>query len=273
MGDAVFVRARPHTPFRPGAGNSEGPNPALTNSELFRRSFAAMEKIVLQSTPPINLEVVNSRASRNITLRIQLRKKDTVRLYVPRKTRRDDILAIARANEPWIRAQLEKLPPLIVPTHGTSIHYRGNPYRIVPGPSPGVRFDGKVFTVGSETDDIPDAVKQFLIDKAAAYMKPLVYRCARELEQEVIEVRFRDPVSSWGSCSRAGRVTLSWRLAMAPPYVQRTVAIHEACHLAEMNHGKRFYSLLTRFCPEHRAADRWDSAFGRILQRYEFRDG
>ena len=229
-----------------------------------------MEKIVFQSTPPINLEIVNSRASRNITLRIQLRQKDTVRLYVPSKTKRDDILAITRANEPWIRVQLEKLPPLIVPTHGTSILYRGNPYRIVPGSNPGVRFDGKVLEVGSETGGIPDAVKQFLIEKAAAYMEPLVYRCARKLKREVSEVRFRDPVSSWGSCSRAGRVTLSWRLAMAPPYVQRAVAIHEACHLEEMNHGKKFYSLLEELCPEHRAADRWDSVFGRILQRYDF---
>lgn len=229
-----------------------------------------MEKIVFQSLPPINLEVLNSRACRNITLRIQLRKKDTVRLYVPRTTTRDDILAITRTNEPWIRAQFGKLPPLIAPTHGTSIHYRGNTYRIVPGSVPGVRFDGKVLAVGGEADDVPGSVKQFLIEKAAGYMEPLVYRYARKLGREVREVRFRDPVSRWGSCSHAGRVTLSWRLAMAPPYVQRTVAIHEACHLAELNHGKRFYNLLNRFCPEHRAADSWDSEFGRILQRYDF---
>ena len=232
-----------------------------------------MEKFVFQTTPPINLEVLSSRASRNITLRIQLRKKDTVRICVPRNTGRDDILAIARKNEPWIRAQLGKLPPLIVPNHDESIHYQGRTYRIVRGSASGVRFNGSALEVGGETNGAPVAIKQFLIERAAGYMEPVVHRCARELGQEVSEVRFRDPVSSWGSCSHAGRVTLSWRLAMAPPYVQRAVAIHEACHLAEMNHGTGFYDLLRRFCPEHGAADRWDAAFGRILQRYDFSGG
>ena len=232
-----------------------------------------MEKIVFQSTTPINLEVLSSRASRNISFRVQLRKKDTFRVRVPRHTTRDDILAIARTNEPWIREQLEKLPPLVVPTHGKSIHYQGNRHRIVPGSVPGVRFDGTVLKVGGNAGDVPGAIKRFLIGKAAGYMEPVVYSCARKLGREVRDVRFRDPVSIWGSCSRAGRVTLSWRLAMAPLYVQRTIAIHEACHLAEMNHGKRFYGLLRKFCPEYRAADRWDSEFGRILQRYDFGDG
>lgn len=191
-------------------------------------------------------------------------------MRAPRNTTRDDILAIARTNESWIREQLEKLPPLLVPTHGESIHYQGNRYRIVPGSVPGVRFDGKVLEVGCEAGSVPGAIKQFLIGKAAGYMEPVVHNCARELGRDVREVRFRDPVSIWGSCSRAGRVTLSWRLAMAPPYVQRAVAIHEACHLAEMNHGRRFYSLLGRLCPGYRAADRWDFEFGRILQRYDF---
>ncbi len=232
-----------------------------------------METIVFQSTPPFNLEVLSSRASRNITFRVQLRKKDTIRVRVPRNTARNDILAITRTNEPWIREQLERLPPLVAPTHGKSIHYLGNSCRIVPGSVSGVRFDGEVLEVGGEAGDVPGAIKRFLIGKAAGYMEPVVHNCARELGREVREVRFRDPVSIWGSCSRTGRVTLSWRLAMAPPYVQKAVAIHEACHLAEMNHGKRFYSLLTRFCPDYRAADRWDSAFGRILQRYDFGNG
>ncbi|MCY4141131.1 MAG: SprT family zinc-dependent metalloprotease [Rhodobacteraceae bacterium] len=231
-----------------------------------------MEEIVFESTHPIYVEVLSSRASRNITLRVQLRKKDTIRMRVPRNTTRDDILAIARTNESWIRDQLEKLPPLVVPTHGESIHYQGIRCRIVPGSVPGVRIDGKVLEVGCKAAEVPREIKQFLIGKAAGYMKPVVYGCARELGREVREVRFRDPVSIWGSCSRAGRVTLSWRLAMAPPYVQRAVAIHEACHLAEMNHGRRFYSLLRKFCPGYRAADRWDSDFGRTLQRYDFGD-
>ncbi|MDR2769991.1 MAG: M48 family metallopeptidase [Rickettsiales bacterium] len=67
----------------------------------------------------------------------------------------------------------------------------------------------------------------------------------------------KDTRSRWGSCSAAGAISLSWRLAFAPPPVMRYVVVHECCHLAEMNHGAEFWNLVARFCPGHGAARAW----------------
>lgn len=54
----------------------------------------------------------------------------------------------------------------------------------------------------------------------------------------------------WGSCSTAGQINLNPSLIKAPVHCVEYVLIHELCHLIEHNHGKGFYSLLDRYCPE-----------------------
>jgi predicted metal-dependent hydrolase len=63
--------------------------------------------------------------------------------------------------------------------------------------------------------------------------------------------------SRWGSCSVRGTISYCYRLVMAPPEVIDAVVAHEICHLAHMNHSRRFYALLDKVCPDHRARMKW----------------
>ncbi|MDE3132085.1 MAG: M48 family metallopeptidase, partial [Acidobacteriota bacterium] len=67
----------------------------------------------------------------------------------------------------------------------------------------------------------------------------------------------RDQRTRWGSCSRAGAISLNWRLLLAPEAVLGYVIWHEVCHLAFMDHSPRFWGLVARYCPEHREHARW----------------
>ena len=76
----------------------------------------------------------------------------------------------------------------------------------------------------------------------------------------------KDTRSRWGSCSASGAVSLSWRLAFAPPDVMRYVVIHECCHMAEMNHSSRFWALVGKhYGPGYKSANRWLSREGKTL--------
>lgn len=62
--------------------------------------------------------------------------------------------------------------------------------------------------------------------------------------------------SRWGSCSRDGKILLSWRLIHFPMHIVDYVIAHEIAHLKEMNHGPRFWSTLERILPDyHHAKD------------------
>ncbi len=63
--------------------------------------------------------------------------------------------------------------------------------------------------------------------------------------------------SRWGSCSARGTLSFCYRLIMAPPEAVDAVVAHEICHLAHLNHSRRFYSLLDRVCPDHRESMKW----------------
>ena len=68
---------------------------------------------------------------------------------------------------------------------------------------------------------------------------------------EPAAVSLRDPRSRWGSASRAGRLSFSWRLVLAPPEALETVVIHELAHLRVFGHGPRFWAVVAARRPDH----------------------
>jgi predicted metal-dependent hydrolase len=60
--------------------------------------------------------------------------------------------------------------------------------------------------------------------------------------------------TQWGVCTEGGRLRLSWRLVHFAPTLADYVVAHEAAHLVEMNHSKRFWKVVEALYPEWRAA-------------------
>lgn len=70
-------------------------------------------------------------------------------------------------------------------------------------------------------------------------------------------VSVKDQRSLWASCSQEGNLNFSWRLLLAPDAVLDYIVVHELAHRIEMNHSRRFWSVVERLCPEHRSHRRW----------------
>jgi predicted metal-dependent hydrolase len=99
----------------------------------------------------------------------------------------------------------------------------------------------------------------------------LTEACAREaarLGLRYARIRIADQRTRWGSCSRRGTLSFSWRLVLAPPPVLDYVAVHELCHLAEPSHSPRFWALVERARPTYRAERRWLHDHGHELLAY-----
>ena len=63
-------------------------------------------------------------------------------------------------------------------------------------------------------------------------------------------------------------LSYSWRLILAPPFVLDYLAAHEAAHLVEMNHSRRFWRLVEGINPHVVSAKAWLDAHGGDLHRY-----
>ncbi|MFQ5347911.1 MAG: M48 family metallopeptidase, partial [Rhodothalassiaceae bacterium] len=90
-----------------------------------------------------------------------------------------------------------------------------------------------------------------------ADLAPAAGGFAERLAVAIGRIAIRDGRSRWGSCSRRGVLSFSWRLILAPPEVLGYVAAHEVVHLKEMNHGPRFWALLDSLIGDSRAPRRW----------------
>lgn len=65
------------------------------------------------------------------------------------------------------------------------------------------------------------------------------------------KITVRSQKTRWGSCTSAGSLSFNYRLMKFRKEVIDYVIIHELCHLKEMNHSKKFWKLVERFCPDY----------------------
>lgn len=65
-------------------------------------------------------------------------------------------------------------------------------------------------------------------------------------------ISIRDQVSRWGSCSSRNNLNFNYKIVLLPQHLADYIIVHELCHLKEMNHGKKFWDLVSEQIPDFR---------------------
>ena len=101
----------------------------------------------------------------------------------------------------------------------------------------------------------PEEIER-LRKEAKAYLPERLAMFAERYSFDYNQVRIKNNVSNWGSCSRKGNINLNLRLMTLPEDLRDYVILHELCHLRHPNHGKGFHSLLESLCSDHRKKEK-----------------
>ena len=205
--------------------------------------------------------------------RIQIRVAPVggkVELVLPPGATRAEGLAFLETKRGWIAERTANALSRVPFADGTVFPFLGREItiRLVASPRPGIRREGSTLNVGGRPQDLPQAVEGWLRRAARSEIEPLVEEKAARLGAPHGRIAIRDTTSRWGSCSARGNLGFSWRLVLAPPEVLDYVVAHEVAHLAEHNHGKRFWVHVARLCEHPDAARSWLRRNGAALHRY-----
>jgi predicted metal-dependent hydrolase len=101
------------------------------------------------------------------------------------------------------------------------------------------------------------ALERQLRKEARAAIAARIALRAPEMEVKPTALQVRDQKSRWGSASRGGGLSFSWRLILAPVDILDYVVVHELAHLRVAGHGRQFWKLVDRYFPDSRGARRW----------------
>lgn len=235
-----------------------------------------MATVTIPGNPPIAAKLVRTRAFRRISLRVS-RADGSVTLTVPARVDLRSALDFAERRRNWLLSQIESCWTPIRPAYGISFPLEGRQRLIEPAASRLPSHDGSKLLVPGPSDRVAANLRAYCKWLANRRLEPAARKHAAEVGRGVVSVSLRDPKTRWGSCSvppgaRSGRLNFSWRLIMAPPEVLDYVAAHEAAHLVEMNHSRKFWSLVESLCPRYRAHSAWLKKNGASLHRYSFSD-
>lgn len=128
--------------------------------------------------------------------------------------------------------------------------------------------EGATLHVPGRQDELPGRVGRWLRNAARAEISPRVADKSARLDRPYRRIAVREVRTRWGSCSARGNLNFSWRLGLAPEAVLDYVVAHEVAHLAELNHGKKFWAHVTDLCEDPDGARAWLRANGPSLHRY-----
>ena len=112
---------------------------------------------------------------------------------------------------------------------------------------------------GEDLNDtaLKQRLREFYQEQGVILIQQAVEKFSSRMRLFPKTLRIGAQKSLWGACSSAGRISLNWRLVVAPAETLHYVVIHELAHLKHLNHSPPFWSLVAEFCPDYKQHEHW----------------
>lgn len=230
---------------------------------LKKPSESYREITVMQGEEPIPFRLYRT-ARRRMILRIHT--DATVIVNAPKRVPLAEIEAFVLKRADWIRRHQDQCHPPPLPQRyedGATFRYLGKLYRLSIERSILNRVMLteqdvlKLYTTRLEEAHIKQMIEHWYQIQAEIVLHERLGHCLNVAAAAGIAfegpLRLRKMKSCWGTCTKDRKITLNLHLLGADPACIDYVILHELCHLKELNHGPKFYALLSELLPDWKA--------------------
>lgn len=211
--------------------------------------------------------------------RFEVASETGLTAIIPRRYDIKKLPAFFEANKHWILYAIKKYcsRPVETAVHSreNSIPYLGRNIEVVSeqngdGVHP-VRLAAGRLNVSPEISGngaFAAALESWYRKEASRIIKEKADIISTRMGLSYSRIAIKGMRTRWGSCSVKGNLNFNWRLVMFPEPVIDYVIIHELCHLKEMNHSKKFWSLVACECPDWQEKRHWLTKNGREFSSF-----
>lgn len=110
--------------------------------------------------------------------------------------------------------------------------------------------DGVIYYSGLEDSKV-QKVTAFLKDMLLFNIKSIL-QIQQKMNVKPRKISIRLCKTRWGSCNNYGDLSFNLLLVVMPLRLIEYVVIHELAHIKEMNHSKKFWAIVEKFCPDYK---------------------
>lgn len=193
-----------------------------------------------------------------------------VTLRAPRSISRKAVAEILSAKSRWLAKHWRRLQEASEASRERAennlIRFRGDLLRVLVCEESGVLARSGtveldkgfiIIHLPAGHSDWREVLTRWMRRQAELVIKKRLANINHKLQYNYHTVAIRDQKTRWGSCSTRKTLSFNWRLIMMPPEVLDYVIVHELCHLQEMSHSPRFWSLVESAMPGFREPRGW----------------
>ena len=168
-------------------------------------------------------------------------------------------LKFANENIKWLYEEINKILPLILIKHNTTLLIMGKKMEIIfeEDNFNKVYIKNNRVMIISRKNGHKKIFKKWIDCQILNQSKNYVDIISKSLDLNIKEIKISNSFNYWGSCNSAGIIHLNWRLIFVPTRILKYIIVHELCHLKEFNHTKNFWLLVKRFCPDYKNQILW----------------
>jgi len=210
-------------------------------------SPAPVAQPVTQPTRQPRRDFVIRRSPRARRVRLQVTDDGEALITMPLRASDREAAALFENHRDWVARQQAKVEERRIKL-ATRPSLAAGRVLMINGEARKVR-------VGNEGER--EALERQLRKEARAVFKARIKARAAEMDVKPTSLQVRDQKSRWGSASKDGALSLSWRLILCPPEILDYLVVHELAHLRYGGHGKRFWQLVQKHYGDPRAARKW----------------
>ncbi len=202
-------------------------------------------------------------------IRLEIRNESGLTVIVPKRYGRHQVQDILVKKSGWILRHLPSGKPIQIPLfkkevdHGEKVPFMGGTLELAVmtdgGKETSAFLKGKTLYIprGSAKQSRAQILENWYREQAALIFKEKADRFEKMMGVRYSRITIRGQKKRWASASPLGNLSINWKLLLAPEYIIDYVIIHELAHFKHMDHSKKFWDYLARFCPKWREYRKW----------------